>query len=280
VARATYEAQRAERQFHAVEPENRLVGRTLEQRWEAALRQQRELEEQYDRFRGESSSDVSAEERARLEEVARDLPALWWAPGTTWVDRKQIVRCLVDRIDITTAEAGPHVQVTIQWKGGCMTEHELTRPSATYAELPNFDRLVARVVELRRAGWRSPRIAEQLNADGFVPPKQSQPFTADAVGHLLSKVAPIRHLMENYELKPNEWTVADLAMRLGLPRKKLKDWVTRGWASAVQRPMGAVWILWADDEEFVRLKRLAELSRPGMTNYPAALTTPKTRAPK
>jgi hypothetical protein len=35
--RARYEAERAERQYQAVEPENRLVARTLEQHWEAAL---------------------------------------------------------------------------------------------------------------------------------------------------------------------------------------------------------------------------------------------------
>jgi hypothetical protein len=99
VARATYEAQRAERQFQAVEPENRLVGRTLEQRWEAALREQREVEEQFEHFRNESPSDVSVEERARLEAVARDLPALWSAEATTPMDRKQIVRCLVDRVE-------------------------------------------------------------------------------------------------------------------------------------------------------------------------------------
>ena len=36
--RARYEAERAERQYQAVEPENRLVARTLERRWEEALR--------------------------------------------------------------------------------------------------------------------------------------------------------------------------------------------------------------------------------------------------
>ena len=48
--RAVYEAERAERQYQAVEPENRLVARTLEQRWEAALRQQCATQEAYDRF--------------------------------------------------------------------------------------------------------------------------------------------------------------------------------------------------------------------------------------
>jgi hypothetical protein len=35
--RIHYETQRAERQYQVVEPENRLVARTLEQQWEAAL---------------------------------------------------------------------------------------------------------------------------------------------------------------------------------------------------------------------------------------------------
>ena len=37
--RARYEAERAERQFDVVEPENRLVARTLERRWNEKLQQ-------------------------------------------------------------------------------------------------------------------------------------------------------------------------------------------------------------------------------------------------
>jgi DNA invertase Pin-like site-specific DNA recombinase len=277
VHRAAYEADRAERQFQAVEPENRLVGRTLEQRWEATLRQQREVEEQYERFRSESPSDVSVEERARLEEVARDLPALWRAEGTTWVDRKQIVRCLVDRVNMTLTEGEPRVDVTIQWKGGSLTEYRLTRPTATYAGMPNVDRLVARAVELRRAGWLAPQIAEQLNAEGFLPPRQSQPFNGDLVRNLFSKAGPAHGLVDKRELTSNEWIVTDLAKQLGLTQKKLKAWVTRGWARAVQRPKGGLWILWADDDEFSRLKRLAQVMRRGVTKYPAELVTPKAR---
>ena len=44
VERARYEAVRAERAFHACEPDNRLVARTLETRWEAKLRELRDAE--------------------------------------------------------------------------------------------------------------------------------------------------------------------------------------------------------------------------------------------
>src|SRR5262245_19878560 len=46
--RARYEAERAERQYNVVEPENRLVARSLERRWEEALQQERQLQEEHD----------------------------------------------------------------------------------------------------------------------------------------------------------------------------------------------------------------------------------------
>lgn len=49
IERARYEAERAERQFNAVEPENRLVARTLERRWNEKLQQLAELEGVYAR---------------------------------------------------------------------------------------------------------------------------------------------------------------------------------------------------------------------------------------
>jgi hypothetical protein len=47
--RATYAAERARRQYDAVEPENRLVARTLERQWEEQLAA-KQLEEAYHRF--------------------------------------------------------------------------------------------------------------------------------------------------------------------------------------------------------------------------------------
>lgn len=44
--RATYETERAARQYQAVEPENRLVARTLERTWEEHLQTQQQLEEE------------------------------------------------------------------------------------------------------------------------------------------------------------------------------------------------------------------------------------------
>ena len=74
--RATYEAQRAARQYHAVEPENRLVARELEGRWERSLVEQRSLEEEYERFCQRQPSTLTQQERETLLRLATDIPAL------------------------------------------------------------------------------------------------------------------------------------------------------------------------------------------------------------
>ena len=62
--RARYEAAKAERQYRAVEPENRLVARTLEGRWEEALRELARIQDDYDRFTREEPAPMGEEDRA------------------------------------------------------------------------------------------------------------------------------------------------------------------------------------------------------------------------
>ena len=62
--RAAYEADRAARQYQACEPENRLVGRELERRWEEALKHQRQLEDEYERWQRTAPGRLSRRRRA------------------------------------------------------------------------------------------------------------------------------------------------------------------------------------------------------------------------
>jgi hypothetical protein len=63
--RARYEADRAARQYQAVEPENRLVPRELERRWEAALQEQARLEQDCQQFCARRPAKLSAAERVQ-----------------------------------------------------------------------------------------------------------------------------------------------------------------------------------------------------------------------
>ena len=81
--RARYEADRAARQYQACEPENRLVARELERRWEEALKQQRQVEDEYERWQRSAPGRLSAEDERAIRSLAADLPAVWRAATTT-----------------------------------------------------------------------------------------------------------------------------------------------------------------------------------------------------
>ena len=83
------------------------MARELERRWQQALEDQRELEEQYDRFLANRPRELTAADRDRIEALARDIPGLWQATGTTIQERQEIVRCLVERITVPS-EAKPN----------------------------------------------------------------------------------------------------------------------------------------------------------------------------
>ena len=165
--RARYEAEDAERRYRAVDPENRLVARSLEQRWEETLRAERQVRDDYDRFLREQPPQLSQEERARIAALSSDLPALWHAPGTTYQDRKEIVRHLVEKVVVHVKNDSEYVDVTIHWQGGFTSQHEVVRPVQSYEQLRDFDKLMDRIAALRHEGHTAAQIADCLNREGF-----------------------------------------------------------------------------------------------------------------
>ena len=187
--RARYEAQRAGRQYQAVEPENRLVARTLEQRWEAALAEVRRLEEEFARFARDRPARLTEAERSRILALSADIPALWGAASTTNADRKEVIRCLVDRVVVHVRQNTEYCDVTIHWKGGCTSEHEVIRPVRSRGQLRDGDRLRAARRRVARPGTRRPRPSRLPWRRGVLP--------AAAAGGLqrttgLAVAAPIR----------------------------------------------------------------------------------------
>jgi DNA invertase Pin-like site-specific DNA recombinase len=281
--RARYEAERARRQYDAVEPENRLVVRELERRWEEALKEQRRLEEEYARFGRNQPEDLSASEREQIRALARDVPALWHAPATTAVDRQRIVRLLVEEVIITVRGASQWVDVTIRWAGGYSSSHELVRPVQRYQQMADYERILNRIDELRKVGRTLAEVAEQLNREGFHPPKRSATFTSGILTGLIAKRGRRgprpRVMAEPGVLGEHEWLLTDLAGKLEMPPATLHRWVRVGWVHARKLPTpGGHWVIWADADELDRMTRLRTCPR-GWSDEPilAQLTKPKAR---
>lgn len=273
--RAGYEVDRARRQYAAVEPENRLVARTLEQHWEEALCRQRHLAEDYDRFAREQPALLTEADRARIRALSADLPALWRAAATTSTDRKEIVRCVVERVVAAVRRDSEVVGVAIHWKGGCTSQHHVLRPVLTYEQLECFPRLLDRIVQLRREGYTSAAIAGRLNQEGYRTSRMQGPFQAEQVRQLLSRRGLANAEKPVEPLAAHEWWLADLAREIGVPAEKLGGWSRYGWVAARKTSGQGRWVLWADRRELQRLRRLAALSQRGATGYPKALITPR-----
>lgn len=234
--RAACAVERARRQYAAVEPENRLVARTLERDWEAALTDQARVEAEYERFKRAQAEAPSAFELAAVRELTHNLPALWRAETTTQMERQTIVRLLLERILVEVVGDTEKVRVECHWHGGARTTHELTRPVARLTSLSTYADLTARAAELRREGLECADIAEVLNAEGWRPAKRRATFNAPMVHHLLLRCGAetIKHRRRpaRTERLDDEWTIRELAEEIGMPQPTLYTWVQKGRLSS------------------------------------------------
>lgn len=275
--RAQHEVDRAERRYHSVEPENRLVARTLEARWEDALQQQRQVEEDYHRFLAKLPATLNATDRERIRELSDSVDTLWHAAQTSAQDRKQIIRCLVERVVVVADKSSEHTEVTIIWQGGLTTQHQVARPVGSYEQLKDYNRLTERITEFHRAGLHLAEIAEKLNAEGFVPARRRGVFTESGVGTLLRDLGLVSELLRDDLLEKDDWWIPDLARQLGVIPQKIHYWVKQGWIHARRAPSGRHWIVWADKEEKRRLKRLAKHKSSWIAARNPDLVIPKKR---
>lgn len=259
--RAQIEVDRARRQYQLVEPENRLVVRELERQWEGMLHEAQKLEQEHARFRQSQSTGLSAEQRTAIRSLADHVPSIWYASTTQNSDRQRIIRLLVERVEVVVQGTTERVDVSLQWSGGFTSHHELVRPVRRYDQTADFERLKARIIELKASGKSYAEIAARLNEEEFQPTKQTNRFDKAIVGRLAKKFC--RGLTSTKSLAPiqckeDEWTVTALSAKLGIPRTTLQSWKDRGWLHISRRLPGirGQIIYWADDRDLERLRQL------------------------
>jgi DNA invertase Pin-like site-specific DNA recombinase len=266
--RAGYQVDRAYRQYAAVDPENRLVARTLERGWEEALAAQARLAADYEQDRRRHAATPSPAECAAIRTLAQDVPALWHAAATTQAERQTIVRLLLERVLVEVVDATEQLRVECHWHGGHHTQHRLTRPVARLTTLSTYPELVRRAGELRQAGHGFAVIADMLNGEGWRPAKRRDTFNAPMVHHLLTRAGVIapkyRRRAREIERGANEWTIRELAAQIGMPEPTLYNWVQQGRlrSRVVQTSVGRAKLVQADAETIIELKAIRTTPAP------------------
>ena len=131
--RARYQAKRAERQYQAVEPENRLVARSLEKQWEEQLRAVETVEKEYQGWKSSRLGTFTQTDREAIVALGSDLPALWQAPTTTHAERKQMLRLVIREVIVDIKRASGQVWVQINWQTGAQEQFWYQRRVSSYA---------------------------------------------------------------------------------------------------------------------------------------------------
>jgi hypothetical protein len=132
-----------------------------------ALESLHELEKDYARVRRTDLAPLSAAEQRAVRQLAADLPAVWDAATTTAVDRKSLLRLVIQEVAITVQNTNPRTaQVSVLWSGGMTTSHTIAcKPMGWHCST-----VPATIEEIRALAQRLPdhRIAETLNAKGLL----------------------------------------------------------------------------------------------------------------
>jgi len=242
--RAEFEAHRAERQFDACEPENRLVARTLERKLEDALagvaREQRTLAA----IEHARPAPLTPAEREALTRLARDLPKLWAAKTTTDRDRKELLRALISEIVITVRRPDNIADVEIFWEGGARTQLNVALIRAGTKRTCTAEDTIELIGRLA-VHHPDHQIAAILNRQGRST-GTGLPFTATRVQGVRQRagipVAP------QPEPSSDSVTIAQAANTLQVSTATIHRWLREGLLPGEQVTTGAPWRIRLSDE--------------------------------
>ena len=271
IERARYEVQRAQRQYDAIEPENRLVARSLETRWNTALQALEQLEQEYAVVRRTELLPLDEAEQRTVRDLAADLPALWRAATTTDVDRKRLLRLVITEVVLTVDAKERRAEVTIVWSGGATTQHEVRCPPLGWHGRTE-DRVVARLRELAQE-LPDHRIAERLNAAGLRT-RTGKAWTYARVysmrkQHGIATACPL-HTREAAQRADGLVPVTAAAQRLGVSPSLVHLWVQHGVLAHDQRRSASrVWVR-LDADDLIRLDGSSPLA-PHLPSFGAVM---------
>ncbi len=242
---ARYRAEKAERRYRQVEPENRLVARGLERDWESALQELAKAEAELALRQRQHPRTLTEQEREGLLALGTDLRRVWSAPTTSDRDRKQLIRCLIDEVILNVERDQDRATVTIRWHGGALTE--LAVPLPRHQPTIRTDEDTIELLKRLAVHYDDGTIAGILNRQGRRS-ATGERFTQIIVGGLrryrnIPAYQPPTDPPDG-ELLP----VAKAAEQLGVAPSTIHRWLHDGVIRGEQDTPGAPWRIRVNDQ--------------------------------
>jgi DNA invertase Pin-like site-specific DNA recombinase len=246
VERASYEAQRAERQYKAVEPENRLVARGLEKEWETRLQTLAAAEAELRRRQEQRPRTLTEEERKKLHTLGSDLRLVWTAPTTTDRDRKELLRTLLEEVILKVERTEEHADLTLRWRGGMITKLEVSL-KRKYVPPNKTDEDTISLMRRLAAHYPDATIAGILNRQARKTP-YGESYTAGNVGTLRRRYELPRFEPPKQAPYGEVLPVQRAATVLGVAASTLHRWLNAGLIAGEQVTPGAPWCIRITEE--------------------------------
>ena len=250
IERAQYEADLACRRYRAIDPDNRLVARSLEREWNERLLEVDRLERDYQRSPKPAALLLSAAQREQIRQLAQDLPALWEAPTTTHAQRKQLLRWLIK--DVTLSKRDNRILIEIRWQTEARTSLSIPRLQKSWEVRQTSPQVVARVRELAPTHTAS-QIADLLNEEDLHPGLGGR-FTASKVDWIRAAYAIPLACPEGPGFCPTgqrgdgRYSALAAAERLNVNVSTIAEWCNAGMLESVRaHPHGPRWITLTPD---------------------------------
>jgi DNA invertase Pin-like site-specific DNA recombinase/predicted DNA-binding transcriptional regulator AlpA len=251
VERTRYEAARAERAFHHCDPDNRLVARSLERRWEEKLRELAEAEREL----ACQMNEPPLPSHEQLESLAADFPQLWAASTTSDKERKRLLRTLIGDVTLISEPRSMQLRIGIRWRSGACEELVVRRPHSA----PQARRTPQGAVELARrlgSSRTNAELAADLNRLGL----------KSGTGKCFN-VATIQWIRYAYDidrpqlLAPGELSVKQVAARLGIAPDTLYCWISQGQIAVRRATGGRLCVPFTPEVEQTLRQRIANSNR-------------------
>ena len=226
--RARYTAQRAERAFLACEPENRLVARSLETRWETALAEQAQASAA---LATQSQVQPELPSPEQLAATVAELPVLWAAETTSDKDRKRLLRTLIADVTITPSHTDPtQLAVGLRFTSGASQQLAVTR-RRNAIQLRATDPAAIDLARRVGPGLDNAGLAAALNHAGHRT-GTGQPFDGAAAANLRH----YHHIPYPGLLAEGELTPRQVAERIGVSTGTVHYWINAGFLPARRGP--------------------------------------------
>jgi len=246
VERARYEAERAERRYRTVEPENRLVARTLEVQWEQRLSELAAAEADLARREREHLIRLTDQQREQIRALGADLSQVWKAPTTSDRDRKELLRTLLEEVNISIDKVETKAHLTLRWRGGLISKLEVSLWRCKQAPNRTDEDTLALVRRLAQH-YSDATIAGILNRQERRT-GQGLPFTADRVGNLRRHWQIPRFESPQAPVAGQLVTIGKAAEIFGIAPSTVHRWLADGFIAGEQITPGAPWQIRISDE--------------------------------